>query len=177
MSLNRVILMGNLTRDPEVRDAGVCVFGMAMNRKYRNREDKEVEEVTFVDIEMWGKRGEALARFHRKGDGILIEGRLRLDQWEDKESGQKRSKLLVVGENWEFLPRGASVSGGGRDGAPRGDGGSRGEDGDHFADQRGGPPPERRPAPASRPSYGNADRGSGGAPQDQYRPDDKDIPF
>jgi single-strand DNA-binding protein len=111
-SFNKVILMGNLTRDPEVRytpgGSAVCHFGLAANRRYKTQDGDWKEETTFVDCTMWGKRGEAFAKYHSKGKQAFIEGELRLDTWEDKNDGSKRSKLYVVALNWEF------VGGGGR---------------------------------------------------------------
>ena len=122
-SYNKVILMGNLTRDPEVRYANsgtaIVKFGLAVNRRYQDSEGNWAEEPTFVDITFFGKRGEAFARFHTKGKSAFVEGHLRLDNWEDKQSGQKRSKLYVVGDNWEFV-------GGGREGGGGGGGGGGG---------------------------------------------------
>ena len=121
---NKVILMGNLTRDPEIRYANsgtaIVKFGLAVNRRYQDADGNWQEEPTFVDITMFGKRGEAFSRFHQRGKPAFIEGSLRFDQWEDKQSGQKRSKLYVVADNWEFV-------GGGRDGgSPMGGGGGGG---------------------------------------------------
>jgi len=123
-SYNKVILMGNLTRDPEVRytasGTAIVKFGLAVNRRFQDSEGNWQEEATFVDITMFGKRGEAFSRFHTKGKPAFVEGHLRLDNWEDKQSGQKRSKLYVVADNWEFVG-----SGGGREGGGGGGGGSR----------------------------------------------------
>jgi len=108
-SLNKVMLIGNLTRDPEVRmmtsGRPVCNFGLAMNRSYKDSEGNRKEEVTFVDIECFGPRAEAVARFFTKGRPIFVEGRLKLDQWESKE-GEKRSALRVVLDNFEFVDSG-----------------------------------------------------------------------
>lgn len=105
---NRVILMGSLTRDPETRFAqngnAITKFGLAINHRYKKGEEW-VEGVTFVDVTMFGKRGEAFAKFHKKGGLAFVEGSLRMDQWEDKDTGQKRSKLYVVGDNWEFCSK------------------------------------------------------------------------
>jgi len=105
MSYNKVILIGNLTRDPELKATPkgnpVCQFGLAVNRK-----SKVGDEVTFVDIEAWGNTAENIAKFFIKGKPILIEGRLKLEQWEDKTSGQKRSKLKVVADNFSFIAGG-----------------------------------------------------------------------
>jgi len=105
-SLNKVLLIGNLTRDPEVRmlpsGRSVCNFGLAINRNFKDAEGNRREETTFVDVESFGPRGEALARFFSKGKPIFVEGRLKLNQWES-QTGEKRSKLLVDLENWEFM--------------------------------------------------------------------------
>ena len=105
-SLNKVLLIGNLTRDPEVRmlpsGMAVCNFGLAVSRNFKDAEGNRREEATFVDVESFGPRGEALARFFSKGKPIFVEGRLKLDQWES-QTGEKRSRLLVDLENWEFV--------------------------------------------------------------------------
>lgn len=104
-SYNKVILMGNLTRDPEERDAGgttVAALGIAASRKYRTRDGEDREEVCFVDCEAWGKTAEVICKYFQKGKPILIEGRLKLDQWES-QAGEKRSKLKVVVEQFSFV--------------------------------------------------------------------------
>lgn len=131
-SFNKVILMGNLTRDPELRHTqsgmGICKFGLAVNRRFKDGQSGEWrEEATFIDITIFGKRGEAFERYHKKGQQAFVEGSLRLDTWEDKKDGAKRSKLYVVGDNWEFVNGGRgerSGGGGGGDwGASGGDAG------------------------------------------------------
>lgn len=107
-SFNKVILVGNLTRDPQVRHtpggSAVAEIGLAVNRKWFNKNtNQHQEEVTFVDITLWGRTAEVASEYLTKGRSVLIEGRLQLDQWDDKESGQKRSKLKVVGENMTML--------------------------------------------------------------------------
>ena len=110
-SLNKVLLIGSLTRDPEVRmmSSGrpVCNFGLALNRNYKDAEGNKKEEVTFVDVECFGPRAEAVGRFFSKGRAIFVEGRLKLDQWETKE-GEKRSAIRVVLDNFEFVDAGKS---------------------------------------------------------------------
>ena len=105
-SLNKVLLIGNLTRDPDVRMMSngrpVCNFGLALNRNYKDSEGNRKEEVTFVDVECFGPRSEAVAKFFTKGRSIFVEGRLKLDQWESKE-GEKRSAIRVVLDNFEFV--------------------------------------------------------------------------
>jgi single-strand DNA-binding protein len=121
-NFNKVILMGNLTRDPEVRFSqggmAICKFGLAVNRRFQDASGEWKEEPTFVDITIFGKRGEAFAKFHGKGKPAFIEGELRFDTWEDKQTGQKRSKLYVVGNNWEFVGGGRG-GGGGFEDAPQ----------------------------------------------------------
>ena len=103
---NRVILMGNLTRDPELRvlegETSVCHIGVAVNRFHRNQSGDRQEEVTFVDCEAWGKNAQNIDQYLTKGSPIHIEGRLRLDQWKDSE-GNDRQKLKVVIERFQFV--------------------------------------------------------------------------
>lgn len=107
--LNKVFLIGNLTRDPELRvtpkGTAICSFGMAVNRQYRDESGAARDETTFVDIEAWGKQGELVSKYLTKGSPCMIEGRLRLDEWTDKTSGQKRHRLKVVLDNVQFLGR------------------------------------------------------------------------
>jgi single-strand DNA-binding protein len=107
-SFNKVILVGNLTRDIDLRHtpggSAVAELGMAVNRSWFDKAtDSRKEETTFVDVTLWGRTAEVASEYLNKGRSVLIEGRLQLDQWEDKESGQKRSKLKVVGENMTML--------------------------------------------------------------------------
>lgn len=106
-SLNRVFLMGNLTRDPELRhtpgNQPVANLGLAVNRRWRSPDGEMREETTFIDCEAWGKTAETLCKYLRKGRPVFIEGRLKLDQWEDKETGKKQSKLRVVVEGFQFI--------------------------------------------------------------------------
>jgi single-strand DNA-binding protein len=104
---NKVILMGNLTRDPEMRytpqGTSVCSFGLAVNRRYKQGEETK-EEVTFINIVVFGKQAETCGQYLNKGSAVLIEGRLRENRWET-EDGQKRSRHEVIAENFRFLPR------------------------------------------------------------------------
>lgn len=113
-SLNRIFLMGNLTRDPELRytpsGAAVASFGLAVNRKYKQGEEWK-EEVCFVDINVWGKQAEACAEYLNKGRGVLVEGRLSYRTWETQE-GQRRSKHEVVADRVHFLPKGGEQGAG-----------------------------------------------------------------
>ena len=105
-SYNKVILMGNLTRDPELRattkGTSVCQIGLAVNRTYRDSDGNNREDVTFVDIDAFGKQAEVVAKYMSKGRPILIEGRLHLDSWESK-TGEKRNKLKVILESFQFV--------------------------------------------------------------------------
>ena len=105
-SYNRVIVMGNLTRDPELKflpsGTPVCELGIAINENYKNKEGETVESVVFVDVVVWGKQAESASTHLRKGSGALIEGRLQLDQWESKE-GEKRSKMRVRADRVVFV--------------------------------------------------------------------------
>jgi len=117
-NFNKVLLMGNLTRDPDVRTTPsgmkIAKFGLAVNRRYRTRDDETKEETTYVDIDAFGNQADIIDRYCRKGSPLFVEGRLRLDQWETKD-GDKRSKLGVVLENFQFLGSGQDQGSGSRD--------------------------------------------------------------
>ena len=138
-NFNKVILAGNLTRDPELRytPKGVAIakLGMAINRSWRTETGEMKEEVTFVDVDAFGKTAETIGKYLKKGRPILMEGRLRLDTWEDKQTNQKKSKLGVVLETFQFI-----------DSKPDYDG-SRGSSGPSRAPAAS--PPE--PSPESEP--------------------------
>ncbi|MHC4840570.1 MAG: single-stranded DNA-binding protein [Planctomycetota bacterium] len=139
-SFNKVIVMGNLTRDPEVRTIpsgqSVCDITLAVNEKFKDKEN-----VTFVDITVWGKQAETLARWKKKGEPLLVEGRLQMDKWQDKQSGQNRSKLKVVCVNFTFVGGGkgggSQQGGGGQQGGNYG-GGNQGQQGGNQGNQGGG---------------------------------------
>jgi len=118
-SFNKVILVGNLTRDPELRytpkGTAIAKIGLAVNRVWTNEAGEKKEEVTFVDVDIFGRTAENVGQYMRKGRPILIEGRLKLDQWDDKQTGQKKSRLGVVAETVQFL---GSPAGGSEGGAP-----------------------------------------------------------
>lgn len=165
------MLIGNLTRDPEVRytpkGTAVTDIGMAINRNYSTDDGDKREETTFVDITFWGRQAEVLGQYMKKGRPLYVEGRLQLDTWDDKNSGQKRSKLKVIGENFQFIGGRDDNAGGG--GAYQGNQASGGnqqasQTADHqTADQGSG-------VEESPPSEGS---GSSAAPE----MDDDDIPF
>lgn len=144
-NINRVILAGNLTRDPQVRflanEQAVANFGLAINRRFKGGDGAMKEETTFVDVEAWGRQAELVGQYLTKGRGCLVEGRLKLDSWEDKE-GKKQSKLRVVAENVQFL-----------DSRPR-QGGGEGAPGDEPAGESA--PPAERPARPARPAPSSA---------------------
>ena len=161
-SYNKVLLMGNLTRDPEVKytpkGTALANLGLAVNRRWTTETGEQKEEVTFVDVEVWGRQAETAGQYLSKGRPVFVEGRLKLDSWEDKESGQKRSKLKVVAERVQFL------------GAPGG--GGRGEFKDESpADQAPARPAGRSARPAASPTR------DAGEPEAPPAAEDDNIPF
>ena len=116
-SFNKVMLMGNLTRDVEIKylpsEQAVAKIGLAVNRRFKSRDGERREEVTFIDCEAWGKTAEAMSQYLSKGKPVFIEGRLKLDTWQDKNDGSNRSKLKVVIENFEFVDSRSDGGGGG----------------------------------------------------------------
>ena len=156
-NLNKVMLIGNVTRDPEIKytpkGSAVTDLGIAVNRVYTPEGGEKREETTYVDVTLWGRQAEIAGEYCKKGRSIYIEGRLQLDSWEDKTSGQKRSKLRVVGENFQLLgPRPGSGGGGG---------------GEEYSER-----PARR---EQSTSPGGFSKGSNTAPQPPIEEDD--IPF
>jgi single-strand DNA-binding protein len=109
MNFNKVILIGNLTRDPEVthttNNTAICELGLAVNRNYTKSDGEKCTDTCFVDITFFGKRGETIEKYCQKGSKLLIEGSLKFESWEAKDGGGKRSKLKVVGENFQFMGR------------------------------------------------------------------------
>jgi single-strand DNA-binding protein len=174
-SFNKVILLGNLTRDPELRhtsgNQAVANIGLAVNRRWRSPEGEQREETTFVDCEAWGKTAEVMCQYLAKGRPVFIEGRLKLDQWE--KEGQKFSKLRVVVEGFQFVDSGGGRDGegGGGGGAPArsysGGGGGRSSYGGGGGGGGGG-------GRSNQSNYNNAPAGNndGGAPMAE-----DDIPF
>jgi single-strand DNA-binding protein len=127
-SYNRVVLMGNLTRDPEVKQVSagnsLALFGLAMNETYRNPAGERVEKTCFVDVVAWGRQAEACEAFLKKGQAVLVEGRLQLDEWEG-DKGEKRSKLKVKADAVRFIGGGGERGNGRKAGAGRARGGER----------------------------------------------------
>jgi single-strand DNA-binding protein len=156
-NFNKVIIAGNLTRDPELRytpkGTAIASFGMAINRRWKSETGEAKEEVTFVDVEAWDRQAEVVAQYFKKGHPILVEGRLKFDQWEDKNTHQKQSKLRVRLESFSFLD-------------------AKGAD--------GGVPSE---APRSRPAAAAAAPASAPAPapapaeSEASEPEQDDVPF
>jgi single-strand DNA-binding protein len=148
-NLNRVMLMGNLTRDIELKTIGsgqsVARIGIAINRQWTTPDGEKREEVTFVDCEAWGKQAEVMAKFLSKGRPVYIEGRLKLDQWQDKETGANRTAMRVVVEGFQFI----DSKGGGGGGGGGGDGASEDRPARSAAPRSSGAPTR---APASKPA-------------------------
>ena len=162
-SLNKVMLIGNLTRDPEVRftpkGTAVCDMALAVNRRFLNEATGErQDEVTYLDIVLWGKQAELAGQYLAKGRSVFIEGRLQMDSWEDKATGQKRTKIRIVCENMQFLD--SKGSGGGGGGGGNYSGGS--DDGEGYSAP---PQQQRRPAAGGGGGGGNFQR-----PAPQQRP-------
>lgn len=165
-NLNRVMLMGNLTRDPELRytpsNTAVAQIGLAINHRWKDQSGEQREEVTFIDCEAWGRTAEVLNQYLRKGRPVYVEGRLKLDQWQDKE-GNSRSKLKVVVETFQFI----DSKGGDGEGGGGGGGGGNYNRSPSQGQQR--PPQQQRPAQSSPQQQ---------PPSEPYQPVDEDnIPF
>lgn len=168
-NLNKVMLIGNLTRDPEIKytpkGQAIAELAMAINRRYTTESGEKRDETTYVDVTLWGRLAEIAKDYLSKGRPVYIEGRLTLDTWDDKQTGQKRSKLRVTGDQMQLL--GSRGDGGGGGGG--GGGSSSHEEYDQRPPQRGpatgsggsSQPPARRPPPPAAPA------------QDE----DDDIPF
>lgn len=158
-NLNKVMLIGNLTRDPELRHTpkgtAVSEISMAINRVWNNDQGQKQEETTFVEVTLWGRQAELAQQYLTKGRPVYIEGRLQLDSWDDKETGKKRSKLRVIGENMQFLSSGTGA--GGNSGS--GNFSERPQQSSSAPQQRSGPP-----------------QGASAAPADEFQEED-DIPF
>ena len=157
-NLNKVMLIGNLTRDPELRHTpkgtAVSEISLAINRNWTNDQGQKQEETTYVEVTLWGRQAEVVQQYVTKGSPIYIEGRLQLDSWDDKDTGKKRSKLRVIGENFQFLS--GKPGGGGHGG---GDYSERPQQSSAAPQQRSSPP-----------------QGASAAPAEDFQEDD-DIPF
>jgi len=179
-SLNKVFLLGNLTRDPDLRalpsGSAVCEFGIAVNRRYTSANGQEVEEPCFVDIVVWGRSAESCKQYLEKGSQVMIEGRLQLDQWEDRNGGGKRSRLRVIAEQVQFLSRRAGGEGQGYGdnqgyGGGHPQGGSYSQPGGYNQPPPQSPPPQQPPQPQQpRGNYGNSYPQPGGMPRAPQQP-------
>jgi len=158
-NVNKVTLIGRITRDIEVKytpkGTAVSELGLAVNRTRSDDSGQKIEETTFVDVTMWGRQAELCGQYLSKGREVYIEGRLQLDTWQDKTSGQNRSKLRVVGENMQFIGGGSGGGGQAGGGAPY--------NGGQQQQQRQAPPQNQSPA--------------GGSPANIDFQDEDDIPF
>lgn len=160
-NINLLILGGRLTRPPEVRvtnsGTAICAFTVANSRKWKTEQGEQREDTAFVDCEAWGKTGESIAKFFAKGDPILVRGRIKQDMWDDKQTGQKRSKLMLTLEGFDFCGPTQGAAGNDRSGG--------GDD-----DQTPQPPQQQRQAPPQRQQ----------PPQQRQAPVedmDSDVPF
>lgn len=153
-NFNKVILAGNLTRDPELRytpqGTAIAKIGLAINRRYTGQDGQTKDETTFVDVDAFGKQAEVIGQYLKKGRPVLIEGRLKLDQWDDKTTGKPRSRLGVILESFQFIDSKAA----GTEGAP----------------VQSSPAPNRPARPAAQPS-------SPAAESDVPPIEDDDVPF
>ena len=152
-SFNKVMIIGNLTRDPEIKytpkGTAIADIGLAVNRNYTTDSGEKREEVTFIDVTLWGRVAEIVGEYCKKGRPLFVEGRLQLDTWDDKATGQKRSKLKVVGENIQLLGSregGAGGGGGGEHGEGRSEGRSEARPQQNRPAARPASPPPRPPA-------------------------------
>lgn len=161
-NFNKVILLGNLTRDPQLRylpsQMPVVDIGMAVNHKFKTASGEDREEVMFIDCTAFGKQAEIINKYCQKGRPLLIEGRLKLDSWDDKQTGQKRSKHKITIDNFQLL--------GGRGDAPAGGGGGGGDDYEQRPPSRGGGGRGQQSAPPQEPPF-----------SDEGQVKDDDIPF
>jgi len=162
-SVNKVILIGNITRDIELRytpkGSAVADISLACNRVRSGDDGNRIEEVTYVDVTLWGRQAELANQYLSKGRPVYIEGRLQMDTWQDKQTGQNRSKLKVVGETMQFL--GGGQQGGGNQGGNQGGGGYQNA-------------PQQQPRQSAPPQQQGS---QGGSPADIQFEDEDDIPF
>lgn len=179
-NLNKVMLIGNLTRDPEIKytpkGSAIAELGLAINRYYTTESGEKKEETTFVDVTLWGRQAEIAKEYLGKGKPVYIEGRLQLDTWDDKQTGQKRSKLRVTGEQMQLL--GSRGEGGGGGGGSQG-GSQQSQGGGDEYDQR--PQRSQPPQRGGGSSQGGQPQRGGGKPQPATAQheveEDDDIPF
>ena len=175
-SFNKVILMGNLTRDVELKytstQTAVTEIGLAVNDRRKGQDGQWQDETTFVDVTLWGRTAEIADQYLGKGSGVMIEGRLRLDQWDDKQTGQKRSRLRVTGERMQMLPRGGGGGGAPQQGGYNQSSQSSGGYGGSSPQYGGAPAQSAPPQQDNGTGFYNDPPASQGMP-----PADDDIPF
>jgi single-strand DNA-binding protein len=157
-NFNKVILLGNLTRDPELRytpkGTAIVKLGLAINRTWKDDTGASKEEVTFVDVDAFGRQAEVIAQYMKKGRPLFVEGRLRMDTWDDKQTGQKRSKMNVVLESFQFVDSGGARSG-----------------------EEGGAAPAARPRPSATPATSAPNAAPTSPAQDGPPLEEDDVPF
>ena len=186
-SFNKVILMGNLTRDPEVRyipsGSAVTELGLAVNRTWFDKaSNTRKEEVSFIDVTLWGRTAEIAGEYLSKGRPVLIEGRLQMDSWEDRETGKKRSKLKVVGDQMTMLGSRGDGGGGGGGGRQQSQGGGQQQGGGGgYQQQQGGGGGYQQQAPQQQQQGGGGGDDPAGSfydnpPSGGGAPDDE-VPF
>ena len=174
-SLNKVFLLGNLTRDPDLRGLpsgqSVCELGIAVSRRFMGSNGQEVEDTCFVDVVVWGKAANNCKQYLTKGSQVMVEGRLQLDRWEDRNGGGQRSKLRVVAEQVQFMTRrqneGSTYGGDNGYGAPQGGYAPQGQggypppaQGGYQPRQGGNYPPPRNDGFGDNGGYDNYSRSS-----------------
>lgn len=173
-NLNKVMLIGNLTRDPEVRftpkGTAVTDIGLAVNRSYTGDDGVRRDEVTFVDVTLWGRQAEVAGQYMKKGRPVYIEGRLQMDTWQDKQTGQNRSRLKVVGDAFQFLGNREEGGGGGQSAPPAYGGGGQPQSGAYDP----GPAPQQHNGGYDEAPRGSGGNGGGGS---SYPEEEDDIPF
>ncbi len=177
-NLNKVLLMGNLTADPEVRytpkGTAVTDLRLAINRYYVGENNDRQEETTFADVTLWNRQATIAGDYLRKGSGVFVEGRLQLDSWEDKSTGQKRTKLRVIGENIQLLPRGGDNGGARQNSGNYGNQGgySQPRQNGNYGNQGGYSQPRQ-----DNGGYGNPPAGNSAPAAEPPFIEDDDIPF
>ncbi len=181
-SYNKVILIGNLTRDPDLRytpkGTAIARIGLAVNRNWRTDTGEMREEVTFIDVDAFGKQAEVIGEYLRKGSPVMVEGRLKLDSWDDKNTGQKRSKLFVVLESFQFLDSKSDRQGGGRDGGSYSNRSSSDSSaGDQFGDSSSSQGPDYSTRPGRSQSSPQNSGSSESSDFDNGMDDEDDVPF
>ena len=186
-NFNKVFLMGNLTRDPEIRytqsGTAVAKLGLAVNRTFRRQDGQQQEDTCFVDITAWARQAEVIAEYCSKGQPLFIEGRLQLDQWEDKNGGGRRSKLSVVMESFQFMGGRRDQAGGPPAGPPPQHSSPPSQQPPSQQPPSQQPPPQQPPpqrapnAQYTSPPSSDSPPPEGPPPSDDFDIEDDKIPF